>query len=49
MQVLLRIKTAQPQRRATQLRLALSWAVCYLFGAGLMMALVFLITGAFPR
>ncbi|MGD0296088.1 MAG: hypothetical protein ABSE86_03175 [Bryobacteraceae bacterium] len=49
MKVLLRIKPPQPTSRAFQVRQALSWAALYLFGVGLMMALVFLITGAFPR
>jgi hypothetical protein len=49
MRVLLKIRTAEAQCRAIQLRQALSWAMFYLLGAALMMALVFLITGAFPR
>jgi hypothetical protein len=49
MRVLLKIRTIEVQYRAIQVRQALSWAMLYLLGAGLMMALVFLITGAFPR
>ena len=49
MRVLLKIRTTQTEIRVIQIRQILSWAALYVFGVGLMMALVFLITGAFPR
>jgi hypothetical protein len=49
MRVLLKIRPIEPASRTIQLREALSWVVFYLVGAGLMMGLVFLVTGAFPR
>jgi hypothetical protein len=49
MRVLLKIRTAQTEIRVVQIRQVLSWGVFFLLGVALMMALVFLITGAFPR
>ena len=49
MRVLLKMRTAQTEIRVVQIRQVLSWRVFFLFGVALMMALVFLITGAFPR
>jgi hypothetical protein len=49
MRVLLKIRPIEPPSRTIQLREALSWVVCYLVGAGFMVGLVFLVTGAFPR
>jgi hypothetical protein len=49
MRVLLKLRPIERPNRTIQLREALSWVVFYLVGAGLMMALVFLVTGAFPR
>src|SRR5262249_12862851 len=49
MKVLLRIRPIEPPSRTIQLRELLSWIAFYLIGAGLMMGLVFLVTGAFPR
>lgn len=48
MKVLLRIGPIEPINRAIHLREALSWIAFSLVGAGLMMGLVFLVTGAFP-
>jgi hypothetical protein len=49
MKVLLKLRPLEPPSRPIQLREALSWVVFYVVGAGLMMGLVFLVTGAFPR
>jgi hypothetical protein len=49
MRVLLKLRPLEPPNRTIQLREALSWVVFYLVGAGLMMGLVFLVTGAFPH
>lgn len=49
MRVLLRIKTTEIYRRATQLRLGLSWSLCYIIGVGIMVGLVYLMTEDFER
>lgn len=49
MKVLLRLRALEPPARTFQLREALSWVVFYVVGAGLMMGLVLLVTGYFPR
>lgn len=49
MKILLKIKPFEAPSRIIQLREAISWIAFYLIGAGLMMGLVFLVTGAFPR
>jgi hypothetical protein len=49
MKVLLKLRPIEPPSRTIHLREALSWIVFYLVGAGLMMGLVFLVTGYFPR
>jgi hypothetical protein len=45
MRILIRIKIGRPRRRAARLGLALTWSLFYIIAVGIMMALVFFISG----
>jgi len=49
MKVLLRIRPIEAPIRTLQFRELLSWIAFYIIGASLLVGLVFLVTGAFPR